>query len=60
MFSRFFIERPIFAAVVAIIITLAGLIAMTQLPVAQYPTITPVQVTVQASYPGAESKTRDD
>ena len=60
MFSRFFIERPIFAAVVAIIITLAGLIAMTQLPVAQYPTITPVQVTVQASYPGADSKTLAD
>ncbi len=60
MFSRFFIERPIFAAVVAIIITLAGLVAMTQLPVAQYPTITPVQVTVQASYPGADSKTLAD
>ncbi len=57
MFSRFFIERPIFAAVVALIICLAGLVAMTQLPVAQYPTITPVQVTVSATYPGADSKT---
>jgi len=57
MFSRFFIERPIFAAVVAIIISLAGLVAMTQLPVAQYPTITPVQVTVTATYPGADSTT---
>src|SRR5947207_14711050 len=57
MFSRFFIERPIFAAVVAIIIVIAGLVAMTALPVQQYPTITPVQVTVQATYPGADSKT---
>ncbi len=57
MFSRFFIERPIFAAVVAIIIALAGLVAMTQLPVQQYPNITPVQVTVQATYPGADSQT---
>jgi len=57
MFSRFFIERPIFAAVVAIILCLAGLVAMTRLPVEQYPAITPVQVTVQATYPGADSKT---
>jgi len=60
MFSRFFIERPIFAAVVAIIIAIAGLVAMTALPVQQYPTITPVQVTVQATYPGADSKTLAD
>ena len=60
MFSRFFIERPIFAAVVAIIIALAGLVAMTQLPVQQYPNITPVQITVQATYPGADSKTLAD
>src|SRR5258708_21822869 len=60
MFSRFFIERPIFAAVVAIIIALAGLVAMTVLPVQQYPNITPVQVTVQASYPGADSRTLAD
>jgi len=57
MLSRFFIERPVFAAVVALIICLAGLVSMTQLPVAQYPTITPVQVTVSATYPGADSKT---
>src|SRR5512138_3355941 len=60
MFSRFFIERPIFAAVVAIIIVLAGLVAMTALPIQQYPTITPVQVTVSATYPGADSKTLAD
>ena len=60
MFSRFFIERPIFAVVVAIIIAIAGLVAMTVLPVQQYPNITPVQVTVQATYPGADSKTLAD
>ena len=60
MFSRFFIERPIFAAVVAIIIALAGAVSMMLLPVAQYPTITPVQVTVTATYPGADSKTLAD
>ncbi len=57
MLSRFFIERPVFAAVVALIICLAGLVSMWQLPVAQYPSITPVQVTVSATYPGADSKT---
>jgi len=57
MFSRFFIERPVFAAVVALIICLAGLVSMSQLPVAQYPSITPVQVTVSATYPGADSTT---
>src|SRR5437762_5702680 len=57
MFSRFFIERPIFAAVIAILIVIAGGVAMSVLPVQQYPTITPVQVTVQANYPGADSST---
>ncbi len=60
MFSRFFIERPIFAAVVAILITLAGAVSLTALPVQQYPGITPVQVTVQATYPGADSQTLAD
>ncbi|HET7098190.1 MAG TPA: efflux RND transporter permease subunit, partial [Casimicrobiaceae bacterium] len=60
MFSRFFIERPIFAAVVAILLCLAGLVSMAVLPVQQYPTITPVQVTVSATYPGADSKTLAD
>jgi multidrug efflux pump len=57
MFSKFFIDRPIFAVVVALIICLAGLVSVTQLPVAQYPSITPVQVTVTATYPGADSVT---
>jgi multidrug efflux pump len=60
VFSRFFIERPIFAAVVAILLTLAGAVALTALPVQQYPGITPVQVTVQATYPGADSQTLAD
>ena len=60
MFSKFFIERPIFAAVIAIIICLAGMVAMSVLPVEQYPTITPVQVTVSATYPGADSQTLAD
>jgi multidrug efflux pump len=60
MFSRFFVERPIFAAVVSIILSLAGLVAMLALPIEQYPTITPVQITVTAYYPGADSKTLAD
>ncbi len=60
MFSKFFIERPIFAAVISIVLCLAGFVAMQGLPVEQYPTITPVQVTVSATYPGADSKTLAD
>src|SRR5213595_3169709 len=57
MFSRFFIDRPIFAAVVSIFIVLAGLAAMRNLPIAQYPEIAPPVVTVQAVYPGASAET---
>jgi multidrug efflux pump len=60
MFSRFFIERPIFATVISIIICLAGAVALTALPIEQYPSITPVQVTVSATYPGADSQTLAD
>jgi multidrug efflux pump len=60
MFSRFFIERPIFATVVSLIIVIAGLVAMKVLPVAQYPTITPVQIQVTTTYPGADAKTVGD
>src|SRR5438132_26447 len=56
MFSRFFIDRPIFAAVLSIVITLAGFIALFTLPVAQYPEITPPTVEVSAIYPGANAK----
>lgn len=56
MISRFFIDRPIFAAVLSIIITLAGGIAVWTLAIAQYPDITPPTVQVSASYPGANAQ----
>ena len=55
--SRFFIMRPIFAAVIAVIITLVGAIAYWSLPVSQYPDIVPPTVTVTANYPGASAET---
>lgn len=55
MFSRFFIERPIFANVIAIITVLGGAVAMMGLPVEQYPEITPPTVRVSANYPGANA-----
>jgi multidrug efflux pump len=56
-FSRFFIERPIFASVIAILITLAGVIASFSLPVSQYPDISPPTVTITTVYPGASAET---
>lgn len=55
--SRFFIDRPIFAAVISIFLVLAGLLAMRVLPIAQYPEIAPPVVTVRAVYPGASAET---
>jgi multidrug efflux pump len=55
MLARFFIDRPIFAVVVSIVITLAGTIALFSLPIAQYPQITPPSVSVSISYPGASA-----
>jgi multidrug efflux pump len=55
-FSRFFIDRPIFAAVLSIVITLAGMLAVSALPIAQYPEITPPTVEVSAFYPGANAQ----
>ncbi|WP_375427231.1 efflux RND transporter permease subunit, partial [uncultured Sphingomonas sp.] len=57
MFSRIFIDRPIFAWVLAIIVMLAGVGAMLALPIAQYPDVAPPQVTIRASYPGASADT---
>lgn len=54
--SRFFIDRPIFAWVIAILIVLAGVLAIKQLPIAQYPDIAPPVVNIAASYPGASAK----
>src|ERR1700751_540492 len=56
VFSKFFINRPIFASVLSIVIVLAGTIALFTLPVAQYPEITPPTVEVSPSYPGANAK----
>ena len=55
MFSRFFIDRPIFAVVLSTFIVIAGLAAMRVLPIAQYPEIAPPVVTVRAVYPGASA-----
>jgi len=54
---NFFIDRPIFATVLSIIITLAGAIALSQLPIARFPPITPPSVVVSASFPGADAST---
>jgi multidrug efflux pump len=56
-FSRFFIERPIFASVLSIVILIAGLVSATALPVSQYPDIAPPTVTIAATYPGASAET---
>jgi hydrophobe/amphiphile efflux-1 (HAE1) family protein len=57
MISSFFIERPVFACVLSIIITLAGLFALRVLPIEQYPNITPPQIQVTATYAGADAMT---
>ena len=58
--ARFFIDRPIFAWVLAIITMLAGTVAVLTLPIAQYPTIAPPAIAITANYPGASSKTLED
>jgi multidrug efflux pump len=58
--SRFFIDRPIFAWVIAIVIMLAGVLAIRTLPVSQYPPIAPPAVSISATYPGASAKTVED
>ena len=56
MFSRIFIERPRFAMVISIVLTLAGIISIFSLPISLYPEITPPMVTVSANYPGASAE----
>src|SRR5262249_2634965 len=56
LFSRFFINRPLFASLLPIVIVLGGGVALFTLPIAQYPEITPPTVEVSASYPGANAK----
>lgn len=58
--AKFFIDRPIFAWVLAIILMIAGVLAIMQLPVAQYPTIAPPAIAVSANYPGADAQTVQD
>ncbi|USD36624.1 efflux RND transporter permease subunit [Ferrimonas sp. SCSIO 43195] len=58
--ARFFIDRPIFAWVIAIIVMLAGALAITTLPVSQYPSIAPPTIEINATYPGASAKTVED
>ena len=53
--SHYCIDRPIFASVISIVITLGGALTMFALPVAQYPDITPPQITISATYPGASA-----
>jgi len=58
--ARFFIDRPVFAWVIAIVIMVAGAVSIIELPVAQYPNIAPPQISIQATYPGASAKTLED
>src|SRR5437868_3012894 len=58
--SRFFIDRPVFAVVISVVITLAGAVAVFTLPVAQYPEVTPPTVQITAVYPGANAQTVRD
>ena len=60
MFSIFFIRRPVFAAVISIVIVVVGLVALTTLPVARYPEIAPPTVKISAVYPGADARTVAD
>jgi len=57
MFSRFFIDRPRFAAVLSILIVISGVIGMLTLPIAQFPEISPPTVEIKARYPGASAQT---
>ena len=58
--ARFFIDRPIFAWVIALVIMLAGALAIETLPVSQYPSIAPPMVAISTTYPGASAKTLED
>ncbi len=57
MFARFFVDRPVFATVLSLVIVIVGLVALTRLPVAQYPEVAPPTIQVSANYPGADAET---
>ncbi|MDP2220114.1 MAG: efflux RND transporter permease subunit, partial [Hydrogenophaga sp.] len=58
--AKFFIDRPIFAWVIALFIMVLGAVSITQLPIAQYPPVAPPAIVINASYPGASAKTLED
>ena len=58
--ASFFIDRPIFAWVIALFISILGAVAITKLPVAQYPTVAPPSIVITAGYPGASTQTLED
>ena len=58
--AKFFIDRPIFAWVIALFIMVMGAASITQLPVAQYPPVAPPSIVISAAYPGASAKTLED
>jgi multidrug efflux pump len=58
--AKFFIDRPIFAWVIALFIMVAGAVSITQLPIAQYPPVAPPSIVINATYPGASAKTLED
>jgi multidrug efflux pump len=58
--AKFFIDRPIFAWVIALFILVVGSVAITQLPIAQYPPVAPPSIVVSANYPGASASTLED
>lgn len=60
MFAKFFIDRPVFAWVIAIVILLAGSLAVRLLPISQYPEVAPPALAITASYPGASAKVMED
>ena len=60
MFSKFFIERPIFATVISLVIILAGLVSIKVLPIEQYPSIVPTEIQISATYPGATAEVMAD
>ena len=54
--SKFFIDRPIFASVISLLIVLVGIVSITQLPVAQYPSVAPPSISINTSYAGASAE----
>lgn len=58
--AQFFIRRPVFAWVIAIIIMLCGLMSINSLPISQYPDVSPPQISISATYPGADAETLEN